>query len=277
MNNNRPIGVFDSGLGGLTVLEKLRVKLPGESIIYFGDTARVPYGAKSGLAVQNFSMQIVRFLLKSSIKMVLVACNTSSAQALPLLKRNFPEIPIIGVVEAGVKYTLGHSPAGKIGIIGTEGTIKSRVYPKLINKYDKGISVYSQACPLFVPLVEEGWFDSHIDIVKNIAGVYLTPLKKKQIDTLILGCTHYPLLKNILQRLMGNNVAIIDSAEAIAEETRFILEKYNIRADSSRPSYKYYVSDEPGKFVLLAHKFISSKNKFIPTLKNTKKINIEEY
>jgi glutamate racemase len=277
LNKDRPIGVFDSGLGGLTVLERVRQKLPNESIIYFGDTARLPYGTKSKHVVQKFSLQIARFLLEFKTKMILVACNTSSAQALPLLKRKFPEIPIIGVIEPGVKHAVRGKQRGRIGIIGTEGTIKSQVYTKFIKKYNKKINVYSQPCPLFVPLVEEGWFDSHFNLVKEIAGEYLAPLKKNRIDTLILGCTHYPLLKKIIQSAAGRNVTIVDSAESTAEETRRMLEEHKILSCSPHPQYKFFVSDEPKKFILLAHKFIAGKNRIMPTLRNTKKINIEEY
>lgn len=277
MNKDRPIGIFDSGLGGLTVLEQVYKKLPNESIIYFGDTARLPYGTKSKHAVQKFSLQIVRFLLKFKIKMILVACNTSSAQALPFLKEKFPKIPIIGVINPGVKYALEGKHGRKIGIIGTEGTIRSQVYTKLIKKHDKKINVYSQSCPLFVPLVEEGWFDNHLNTVKEIANEYLVPLRKNRINTLILGCTHYPLLKKIIQSVIGKNVTIVDSAESTAKETRRVLEKYKILSSSPHPRYKFFVSDEPKKFVLLARKFITVKDKVMPTLGNTKKVNIEGY
>jgi glutamate racemase len=276
MNRNSAIGIFDSGLGGLTVVEQVRRKLPRESVVYFGDTARVPYGTKSRGTVQKFSLQIARFLLRFGTKMILVACNTSSAQALPLLRKKFPGLCILGVIDPAAKYA-ALCGAGNIGIIGTEGTIRSGAYEKLIKKYNGKPRVLPRACPLFVPLVEEGWFDSHSGIVSRIAAEYIGPLKKKKMDALILGCTHYPLLRGIIGKVSGSGTEIIDSAEYAAAETARLLEENDMLSDSARPAYRYFVSDEPKKFVFLARRFMKVRDSIKPSLANTKKVNIEKY
>jgi len=275
---NKPIGIFDSGLGGLTVFEEITKLLPNESIIYVGDTARVPYGTKSKSVVIKFSLQIIRFLIKKNVKMIIVACNTASAYALDECKKIFP-VPIIGVIDSGIKCALLKTKNKKIGVIGTEATIKSQIYPKLIKQKDKSIKIYSQACPLFVPIIEEGWFDiSHRKIINLVAEEYLSPLKKFRIDTLILGCTHYPIIRDIIYDIMGKNVEIISSAKTVAKETKYILEQKKLITTSiANPRYTFYVTDDSNKFISLAKRFIIEKNVILPTKNNTKVIDIEKY
>jgi glutamate racemase len=275
---NKPIGIFDSGLGGLTVFEEITKLLPNESIIYVGDTARVPYGTKSKSVVIKFSLQIIRFLIKKNVKMIIVACNTASSYALDECKKIF-SVPIIGVIDSGIKCALLKTKNKKIGVIGTEATIKSQIYPKLIKQKDKSIKIYSQACPLFVPIIEEGWFDiSHRKIINLVAEEYLSPLKKFRIDTLILGCTHYPIIRDIIYDIMGKNVEIISSAKTVAKETKYILEQKKLITTSiANPRYTFYVTDDSNKFISLAKRFIIGKNVILPTKNNTKVIDIEKY
>src|SRR5271156_2261897 len=203
-----PIGVFDSGLGGLTVVKELIHHLPNERIVYFGDTARVPYGTKSGETIIRYSREIVRVLLKHKVKMVVVACNTASSLALDVLKKEF-DLPILGVIEPGARKAMEVTRNKKVGIIATSSTVKSGKYAKKIVQLNKNIVVTSQACPLFVPLVEEGWFDHAVTY--QVAQQYLRDMKKNKVDTLILGCTHYPLLKGVLHNVMGARVQLVDS------------------------------------------------------------------
>jgi len=198
--NNRPIGIFDSGVGGLTVMAEIMKILPGEEIVYFGDTAHVPYGSKSPEVVTSFSLDIAAFLLKQKVKLIVVACNTASAFALPTLEKKL-KIPVIGVIEAGSSAAIRASRSGRIGIIGTEGTIRSSSYPRAIGSLDRSAKIFSKPCPLFVPLVEEGWLNHSVTIA--VAGEYLRPLVAKKIDVLVLGCTHYPLIKRVLKKLRG--------------------------------------------------------------------------
>ncbi|OGW44298.1 MAG: glutamate racemase, partial [Nitrospirae bacterium RBG_16_43_11] len=202
-NNKGPIGVFDSGIGGLTVLKEIITVLPNEDTLYLGDTARLPYGTKSEETVVKYSIENTRFLLKYNIKLLVVACNTASAVSLSELRKQF-SIPIIGVVEAGARAASRATKNGKVGIIGTETTVSSGAYTKAIREINADIETFGQSCPLFVPLVEEGWIDD--DVTLAVAERYLGGFKNKGIDTLVLGCTHYPLLKGIIQKVMGNDV-----------------------------------------------------------------------
>ena len=221
MTNNRgPIGVFDSGIGGLTVLKEIIRTLPEEATLYLGDTARLPYGTKSEETVVKYAIENTRFLLKYNIKLLVVACNTASAVSLSELRKQF-SIPIIGVIEAGARAASRATKNGKVGIIGTETTISSGAYTKAIREINADIDTFGQACPLFVPLVEEGWIND--DVTHAVAERYLGILKDKGIDTLVLGCTHYPLLKGIIQKVMGNGVRLIDSAEETANEVKEVL------------------------------------------------------
>ena len=230
MTNNRgPIGVFDSGIGGLTVLKEIIRTLPEEATLYLGDTARLPYGTKSEETVVKYAIENTRFLLKYNIKLLVVACNTASAVSLGELRKQF-SIPIIGVIEAGARAASRATKNGKVGIIGTETTVSSSAYTKAIREINADIETFGQSCPLFVPLVEEGWIDD--DVTHAVAERYLGILKDKGIDTLVLGCTHYPLLKGIIQKVMGNGVRLIDSAEETANEVKEVLMRLNLINES---------------------------------------------
>ncbi len=250
---NKPIGVFDSGVGGLTAVKELMRLLPYESIVYFGDTARVPYGIKSKETVTKFSLENIVFLLKKNVKFVVVACNTASSLALPSLRR-FIKVPFIGVISPGVKEAVSATRNKRIGVIATRSTIKSNAYVGEIKKIDARIKVFSKACPLFVPLAEEGWVNSRV--TKEIARTYLKPLKQSGIDTLILGCTHYPLLKSTISHVLGKKIRLIDSARQVALEVRQELRAHGLAATKKRPTYRFYVSDEPTLFKELAQRFL---------------------
>lgn len=252
--SHRPIGVFDSGLGGLTVVKELIHHLPNERIVYFGDTARVPYGTKSGDTIIRYSRDIVKVLLEHQVKMVVVACNTASSLALDVLKKEF-DLPILGVIEPGAKKASEVTRNQKVGIIATSSTVKSGKYAKKIVNLNKSIIVTSQACPLFVPLVEEGWFDH--DVTYQVAQEYLAVMKKNKIDTLILGCTHYPLLKNVLHNVMGNKVQLVDSAQEVALQVKDLLTKAKLLRTRLGPGqHTFIVSDEPKQFKRLALRFL---------------------
>jgi len=249
----KAIGVFDSGVGGLTVVKELKKQLPGEDIIYFGDTARVPYGIKSKPTIIKFTTENILFLLKQDVKMIVVACNTSSSVALPVIKRHF-KIPIIGVISSGVKEALYSTRNGRIGVIATKATINSQAYERQLKKLDSKIKVFNQACPLLVPLAEEGWLNRKATY--DIANFYLQPLKKSKIDTLILGCTHYPLLKNIFRDILGNSVKLIDSAQQVAREAKEALTNEGLLNKKRKPRYLFYVSDELQQFRKVAKNFL---------------------
>ena len=263
----RPIGIFDSGLGGLTVLSEIRKILPKEDLVYFGDTAHVPYGSKSREVVTKFSSQIAAFLVRQKVKMIVVACNTASAFALPVLKNKF-NLPVFGVIYPGAKAALSSSKKNRIGVIGTEGTIKSLSYDKAIRSINKKAEVLSAPCPLFVPLIEEGWINH--PVTKEVAKEYLTPLAKRGIDVIVLGCTHYPLIKETIRKIVDRKITLIDSAEAAAADVRRILESSGLLEKSSSPGrYKFYVSDSPEKFKKLGRMFLGH------SLKNVKKVSLD--
>lgn len=250
---NLPIGVFDSGLGGLTVVKQLIRQLPCEQIIYFGDTARVPYGNKSVETVQKFSLQIANFLADRGIKMIVVACNTASSVALELLQTHF-DLPIIGVIEPGARSALANSPGKKIGVIGTTGTINSGRYTQVLTALDLSTRVFARACPLFVPLVEEGWGNTLV--TEMVAREYLHDLVPK-IDTLILGCTHYPIIKDVIQKVVDSDIRIIDTAIETANQVRQILTQYGLLSELQKPTrYQFFVSDLPQKFEEIAERFL---------------------
>jgi glutamate racemase len=250
-----PIGMFDSGVGGLTVLREVMKQLPNESTTYFGDTARVPYGSKSRDVIVRFSLEISQFLLQQKVKMLVVACNTASAFALSALRSRF-DVPIVGVIEPGALAAVKTTSSGRVGIIGTEGTIESQAYTEAIRRLNPKIEVFGQACPLIVPLVEEGWLEKPVtvDIVKE----YLLPLLENKIDTLVLGCTHYPLLKNILSRVAGDHVKLIDSAEETARAVHTALQENKLATHEKASSVlrEYYVSDAPVKFAKTGARFL---------------------
>ncbi|MFC1807558.1 glutamate racemase [Candidatus Omnitrophota bacterium] len=255
--DKRPIGIFDSGVGGLTVVKELVKELPNEDIIYFGDTARVPYGTKSQKTIKRFSVENAIFLLGKNVKLIIVACNSSSAAALGTLNRNF-KVPIIGVIEPGVKDAILASKNKKIGIIGTSSTIRSDAYNKFIRASESSARVFSTSCPLFVPLVEEGWLSGKItlDVIKH----YLLPLKRKGIDTLVLGCTHYPLLESRIRKVMGPDVKLVNSALSTARATNKLVRKLSIKADnSSKGKLRFFVSDEPQMFEIIGSKFLGRR------------------
>ena len=240
MTKNGPIGVFDSGIGGLTVLRSLLAELPSESFVYFGDTARVPYGNKSPETVCKFSRENVSFLMDEGVKLVVVACNTASAEAVPMPQDKFP-IPIVGVIEPGVRAAVRMSKSHKIGIIGTAGTIRSEAYQKGIRKLDPRAKVTSRACPLFVPLVEEGWIDT--PITQMIAETYLEDYRTEEIDVLVLGCTHYPLLGDMIGLVLGEKVTLVDSAVETAREVRERLSADGLQNESGEQELAIYLSD----------------------------------
>lgn len=247
------IGVFDSGVGGLTVVRELIHHLPGEDIIYFGDTARVPYGIKSRETVIRYSIENILFLLKHDVKLICVACNTASSLALPSIRRHF-RVPIVGVIGPAAKEAVYATQNGRIGVIGTHGTIKSRTYEEQIRLLDPKIKVCAAACPLFVPFVEEGWYQG--EIIRKVAESYLRPLKEARCDCVILGCTHYPIIKPVIREVLGDRVALIDSARQVALEIKNILTAERLLNKGSRAAHRFFVSDNPEWFSGLARTFL---------------------
>ena len=272
MNSSAPIGVFDSGVGGLTVVREIMRQIPDERIIYFGDTARVPYGSKSKETVTRYSRQIVRFLRQQNVKAIVAACNTASAYALDEIEKEM-EIPVIGVVKPGARAAMDVTENGKIGVIGTEATIGSQIYTRYIKQSHKNVTILEKACPLFVPLVEEGLLND--PVTDEIAMRYLSSLSDSGIDTLILGCTHYPLIRSTVGRVMGRGVTLVNPAYETAHELRAVLEKEQM-LNLSRPGlgdnqYQFFVSDGAEKFIRIANSIIKYG------ILSAKVINIEEY
>src|SRR5579872_6238149 len=255
MNADLPIGMFDSGVGGLTVLREVMKQLPQESTIYFGDTARVPYGSKSRDVIVRFSLEISQFLLQEKVKMLVVACNTASAFALAELRSRF-DVPIVGVIEPGARAALKTTKTQRVGVIGTEGTIESQAYTEAIHRLNPKIDVFGQACPLIVPLVEEGWLEKPLAL--EVVKEYLLPLLENRIDTLVLGCTHYPLLKDLLSRVAGSSIALIDSAAETARAVDGTLKENHGQARSTGGPVRrrFYVSDAPEKFEKTGQRFL---------------------
>lgn len=267
--DNRPIGVFDSGVGGLTVVKQLMKKLPAEDIVYFGDTARIPYGTKSEEIVRRFALEDSFFLLNKNVKMIVAACNTASAVAIPML-RQVLEIPVTGVIVPGARAAQRDSTGKKIGVIGTAATIRSGSYRRELLKLDAEFQIFSQPCPLFVPLVEEGWIEDEATYL--IGRRYLQSLLENGIDTLILGCTHYPLLKNVLQKIVGAQIRLVDSAVETATFVKGQLQKNNSSADPNRlPAHHFYLSDMPYKFQDIAERFLERSIPHVET------VNFEEF
>ncbi|MBS1518808.1 MAG: glutamate racemase [Bacteroidetes bacterium] len=254
MSRRSPIGVFDSGIGGLTVARSLFEILPGENIIYLGDTARLPYGTKSKETVIKYSVEITKFLLNKNVKMVVVACNTASSVALPYL-RKLTSLPVIGVIKPGCKAALKETNNFKIGVIGTLGTILSYSYKTQIHKIERETEVFSKACSLFVQLAEDGWTDNKI--AKMVAKEYLDEFKRMNIDTLILGCTHYPILKNTISGVLGKKIKLIDSGEEAAKEVKRILEQEDMLNNQKKNGvHKFYVTDFQKKFKEISERFL---------------------
>jgi glutamate racemase len=256
-NNNRPIGVFDSGIGGLTVLKALVEELPGEAFVYFGDTARVPYGTKSASVVKQFSLQNSLFLLKQEVKLIVVACNTASATALEFLKSRL-SLPLVGVIEPGAKAAIKCGADRPIGIIGTRSTIESGAYQRELQRQNPQAKFIAQACPLFVPLVEEGLTEGII--AQKVVEHYLSGLKRVQIASLILGCTHYPLLKEIIADYLGSQVYIIDSASSTAEAVEFELRERDLLSSGTEGGgIKFFASDVSANFIEISRRFFGGE------------------
>jgi len=256
MNKEKPIGVFDSGIGGLTVVKRLASTLPEEDIIYFGDTARVPYGSKSNDTVIEYGLQDAKFLMSKGVKAIVVACNTVSSIAIKELKDNF-DVPIIGMIEPGAKLAAEKTQNGKIGVIGTRATISNNAYSKDLKKLDAKFEVYEKACPLFVPLAEEGWVNHKATY--EIAEEYLKELRELKIDTLVLGCTHYPILADVIQKVIGEEVALIDSGVASAEVVCSELDRTDLHTNKfSMGNLSFYVSDIPVTFKQVAGLFLGT-------------------
>ncbi len=257
MNNTQPIGVFDSGVGGLTVVRAMTQNLPHENIVYFGDTARVPYGPKSPQVVREYALQDTDVLLKHKVKLIVIACNTVSAVALDVVQKR-AKVPVIGVIQPGAEAAVQATKRQRIGIIGTIGTVLSNAYTNAIRQLDPDIKVFSQPCPLFVPLAEEGWVNHKA--TELIAKEYLFPLTLEKIDTLILGCTHYPILRDVIDRTLKKSVALIDSGEATAVVVKSILKDLKIENQSAlKPNLQFFVSDVPHKFTEIGERFLGNK------------------
>ena len=271
MKRKAPVGVFDSGVGGLTVAREIMRHLPNESIVYFGDTARVPYGSKSEDNIIRYSRQIVNFLKTKGVKAIVIACNTASALALDVVRAE-NDIPIIGVIEPGARAALGVTQSKKIGVIGTEATIRSKMYDKIFQGFDEKATVIGKACPLFVPLVEEGFAKHHV--TEEVIDYYLASFLETDIDSLILGCTHYPLLRSRIREYVGEKITLVNPAYETAMDLKKLLRESqmdNPEAADEYASYKFYVSDASDKFKQFA-------NSILPyDIETIKQINIEEY
>jgi len=257
MEKEKPVGVFDSGIGGLTVVKRIASALPNESIVYFGDTARVPYGSKSNATVIEYSMQDARFLINKNVKAIVVACNTASSTALEDLKKHF-NVPIIGMIEPGSETAARETKNGRIGVIGTRATIRNKAYSRELKKIDEKLFVFEKACPLFVPLAEEGWVKHKASY--EIAEEYLKELRELKIDTLVLGCTHYPILAEVIQDVIGKDVTLIDSGIASAEVVKKELNRIGFETNShNQGNQSFYVSDIPVKFKEVAELFLGNE------------------
>jgi len=251
---SRPIGVFDSGVGGLTVVRALMERLPLEDIVYFGDTARVPYGVKSVATIEHFTAQITEFLLRRDVKMLIIACNTMAAVSAQVV-RDLSPTPVLDVIEAGALAALTATRSNRIGVIGTPTTINSNAYAQAIHAIEPQARLTSQACALFVPLVEEGWLDH--PVTRLTAQEYLRPVLAEKVDTLVLGCTHYPLLKPLLQEVAGPDVTLVDSANAMAERAAALLTDRNLHNPrQAPPQYRFWVTDVPLRFQTIGERFL---------------------
>lgn len=269
MSNNAPIGVFDSGIGGLTVVKEIMNQIPGESIIYFGDTARLPYGSKSKETIITYTRQIIRFLMGKGVKVIVIACNTASAFALETLEAEI-DIPILGVVKPGAKVAANTTKNGKIGIIATEGTIHSRIYNNYIDNINPQVQVFGKPCPLLVPLVEEGLLDD--PVTTEMVRRYTKELLEKEIDTMVLGCTHYPLLRKTIQSVVGDQITLVNPAYETARRLKEVLiQNRLVKDDVAKSNYHFYVSDGADKFKHFAKTILPCE------VVETKDVNIENY
>lgn len=269
MSSKAPIGVFDSGVGGLTVVKEIMNQIPGETIVYFGDTARLPYGSKSKETVITYTRQIIRFLTGKGVKAIVIACNTASAFALETVKAEI-DIPVIGVVKPGAKVAAETTKNGRIGIIGTEGTVHSGIYNEFLSQTNPNVKVFGKACPLFVPLVEEGLLDD--PVTDEMAKRYIGELLQEDIDTLVLGCTHYPLLRKTIRKIVGDRVALVNPAYETAKTLKEVLLEQGIDNDMIlKIDHKFYVSDGAEKFKRFANSILPCE------VVETKDVNIENY
>lgn len=251
---NYPIGVFDSGIGGLTVVRALMQELPQENILYFGDTARVPYGVKSADTIAQYALQIAEFLLERRVKLLIVACNTMAAVATRAI-RDLSPVSVLDVIEVGAEVAVRNTRNQRIGVVGTIATIGSHAYDQAIHRHAAKTVIHSRACPLFVPLVEEGWLDH--PVTQLTAQEYLTPLLAQDIDTLVLGCTHYPLLQPLLQRVVGDKVQLVDSARAIALQASAQLQRLGLlNSTEQAATRRFYVTDVPQRFQAVGERFL---------------------
>jgi glutamate racemase len=265
MASDAPIGVFDSGIGGLTVARAIMRSLPHESIVYFGDTARLPYGPKGAETVQRYSREVAQFLRSEGVKALVVACNTATAHALPLLQDEF-DFPVVGVIQPGARAAARATRSGRVGVIATAGTVASGAYERAIRAESPNVTVTARACPLFVPLVEEGWLDT--EATRLIAEEYLAPFtnpsgdgdkRESAVDTLVLGCTHYPLLTPIIGETLGRGVRLVDSASETAAELAWLLQKRGIAARTEQSArYRFIASDSPERFLSIGQRFLGA-------------------
>lgn len=257
MGDNRPIGILDSGVGGLTVVKEIIRQLPHEQLIYFGDTARCPYGPRTAEEVKQFTLEIVQYLLEFNVKMVVIACNTATAAALETVKQKI-NIPVVGVIRPGSIAAIKNSKLGKIGVIGTEGTIQSGAYEKTLKKINPSLSIISQACPTLAPIVEDGNYTD--EMIRNEVNAALKPLLNKNIDSLILGCTHYPIISDFIQDVVGPDVKLLSSADETAREVSTILYYQNIMASNLEvPSHRYLTTGDELHFKEIAEKWLGEK------------------
>ena len=265
----KAIGIFDSGVGGLTVLREIMKTLPQEDTVYFGDTARFPYGTKSPETVTRYALEIATFLMSHDIKLLVVACNTASAVSLEALQQRFP-VPVIGVIEPGARRAVAVTVTGKVGVIGTERTVKSSAYTKAIKRLNPDVEVISRACPLFVPLAEEGWIDN--EVVRLTARTYLAGLAEEGIDTLVLGCTHYPILKKVIGETVGPGVTLVDAAEETARTVSEILKEQGmLRPVVEQGNHHYFVTDVPAGFIRIGNRLLRD------TLGDVYQVNLDHY
>lgn len=252
--SGHPIGVFDSGVGGLTVVRALMERLPFENIIYFGDTARVPYGVKSPETITQYAAEITKFLLQRGVKLLIVACNTMAAVASDTIM-NLSPVPVLDVIDAGARTAVAETRNKHVGVIGTPATINSNAYARAMHRHDPDIRIFSQACPLFVPLVEEGWWNH--PVTRLTAQEYLRPVMAEHVDTLVLGCTHYPLIKPLLQEIVGPEMSLVDSADAMADITANLLTSRNLEnQERTPPIYQFFVTDVPYHFQTIGEGFL---------------------
>ncbi len=263
--------MFDSGIGGLTVLKEVRRLLPDEDIIYLGDTARLPYGNKSPHTVTRYALESAIFMLTKGVKILVIACNTSSALALPILKKKLP-IPVLGVIDPGAREAVRTTKTKKVGVIGTKATVRSGAYEKAITKYDPQVSVLSAPCPLFVPIAEEGLENDRI--AELISKRYLLDIKKSGIDTLVMGCTHYPILEGAITKVMGKNVTVVNTGKETAKDVKKTLEARGIINDSGRGGSEYFVTDSPDTFKEIGSRFLGEE---ITRIKFLKSLDFKEF